>query len=666
MPTFIHCLIPQALDRELTYCVPDEIKDSIRVGMRVTVPLKKGRAVAVVTRIGVPQPDFEAKEILETLDERPIYDERHLKFIRWVADYYLTSPGLVLRAALPSSLRQDPPKKRKRSAEIDPENAAYSAEPPPTLTAHQDKAVAAITAAVLERRYEAFLLHGVTGSGKTEVYLHAAAEALTAGYGSIILVPEIALSYQIVARFRGRFGNKVAVLHSRMTLSERRRAMEWASREPAIIVGARSAVFTPMPSLGLVVVDEEQEYAYKQEESPPLYHARECALMRAKITSCPAVLGSATPSLETAERARSNKVTLLSMPERIDRTPLPQVEIAPMGLEPRSSIIGARLAGQLRDTVEKGDQALLFINRRGFAPTVLCVSCGAVIKCRSCSTSLVLHTQEERMKCHWCGDASAVPRKCDRCGGGILRALGIGTQRVEAEMKQLMPRARVVRMDLDTTRKRQSHKELLELFAESDILIGTQMVAKGLDFPRLSLVGVILADVSLDLPDFRSAERTFQLITQVAGRAGRREKRGRVTIQTFVPDNPVIEAAAAQDYWRYFDTEAPLRKAFGYPPFGRLMRFKLTGAGTAQVGLFARRLAEIAAKHLPQGAAIIGPAPAMPEIVARRARWHFSVRAPLSANLWAAAKRILAAAQNVPGLSRLRITVDVDPLNVMS
>lgn len=636
------------------------------MGTRVLVPLRQGRAVAIVTEVGITRPDFEAKDILETLDEQPLYDDRQLKFLRWVSDYYMTPLGMVLRAALPPVLRHRPAPRKRRSSEADPAEQAYVSEPPPKLTFHQSEAVNAVAAAIRCRRYEAFLLHGITGSGKTEVYLHAAGEALKAGYGSIILVPEIALSYQIVARFRGRFGDKVAVLHSRMTPDERRRAMEGASREPGIIVGARSAVFVPMPSLGLVVVDEEQEYAYKQEESPPFYHARECALMRAKLTSCPAILGSATPSMESADRARSKRITILTMPERIDRTPLPEVEIVPMAREPRSTIISARLADYLRETIEKGNQALLFINRRGFAPALLCVSCGAVSKCQRCSTNMVLHTQDGRMKCHWCGSDSAVPRICHRCGGGILRPLGIGTQRVEAEIRQILPKVRAVRMDLDTTRKRQSHKELLDLFASSDVLIGTQMVAKGLDFPRLSLVGVILADVSLDLPDFRSAERTFQLITQVAGRAGRRDTRGRVLIQTFVPDNPIIQAAAAQDFWSFFDAEAPLRKAFGYPPYGRLIRFKLSGANSGQVGSFARRLAEIAGEHLPALASTIGPAPAMPEIVARRARWHFSLRGPLSANLWQVAKRILAESAKLPDAGRVRLRVDVDPLNVMS
>jgi len=662
---YAECLVPSALDHPLTYLVPATLAGRITPGYRVRVPLRGGSAVAVVLAVTDRAPAGVAmKEVAGLMDDGPFYDPGMMKFLTWTGDYYLAAPGMVLRAALPALAR----KVRKRGARPEPDSVpeAVPGDKPRTPTRAQAAAISAIGDAVDGGRYEAFLLHGVTGSGKTEVYLAAAARALARGRSAIILVPEITISYQIVGWFKARFGDRVTTLHSRLTDAERSRALEEARRGPRIVVGARSAVFAPASPLGLVVVDEEHEGAYKQEDSPPLYHARECALMRGKLAGCPVVLGSATPALETAARAKAGHLKLLELPDRIDGTPMPEIELVRMGAEPRGTVIGETMARAIKQTVERKEQVLLFLNRRGFAPVLLCVSCGAVAKCKDCSTSLVLHTTDSALACHWCGTRIPYPIKCPRCAGDIMRPLGLGTQRVEAEVRKILPDARIVRMDQDTTKKRTSHRELLEEFTKGDILIGTQMVAKGLDFPRLTLAGVILAELSLAFPDFRAAENTFRLITQVAGRAGRRDIRGRVIVQTFSPDHPAIAAAATHDYWAYYAAETAARKALGYPPYGKLIRFRLTGARLPEVEGAARRLARELEGRLPERAVILGPAPAWPAMVSKKHRWHLVLKGPVSANLRDPARRALESVAKSASFPRVRISADVDPVNVMS
>ncbi len=658
---YASCLLPQAVGRELTYLVPPELAATAVPGARVEVPLRGGRAIALVTRLDDAAPaGVTAKPLAKVLDPVPFFDGPALAFLKWVGEYYLAPAGAVLRAALPETARRV--RKREHAAASPEPAAAGNRSIPPALSGAQQRALDAIVAAMHAGRYTPFLLHGVTGSGKTEVYLRAAADALDRGRSVLLLVPEITLAHQIVGWVTARFGDRVSVLHSRLTGAERARALEEVRHGPRLLVGARSAIFAPLHDLGLIVVDEEHEGAYKQEESAPLYHARECALMRGKLAGCPVVLGSATPSIETAARARQGQVTLLELPDRVDRTPLPAVEVVSMAREPKGAVIGGPLAAALQETVGRGEQALLFLNRRGFAPVLLCVACGHVAKCKACSTNLVFHAHDAALKCHWCGTSAPYVNRCADCGGEVMRGLGIGTQKVEAEARALLPQARIVRMDQDTTRGRTSHKDLLGAFADGDILIGTQMVAKGLDFPRLTLVGVILADLSLDLPDFRAAERTFQLLTQVAGRAGRRETRGRVMIQAFAVDHPAILAAADHDYWRHFAAETAARKALGYPPYGKLVRIKLAGKKEAEVEAVAKRLAARLTAGLPPKAAVLGPAPAFPALLAGTHRRHLVVKGPTAANLRGLVSQALGATPD----PRVRITVDVDPLNVLS
>jgi primosomal protein N' (replication factor Y) len=636
--------------------------------MRVRVPLRQGNSVAVIVSLSARAPEgFEARPIIEVLDRAPFYDANMMKFLQWASDYYLASPGLVLRAAMPAHSRAPAPKRKKKAGEKEvlPEEI-IEGEKIPRPTPAQAAALEPVVEAVRAGKNQVFLLHGVTASGKTEVYLRAAAAALEMGKSAVILVPEIALSYQVVARFTARFPGRVSVLHSRLTGSERTGSLEEVRRGPRIVIGARSAVFAPAIAPGLFVVDEEHESAYKQDEHVPFYHARECALVRAKLENCPVVLGSATPSLESAAQARQGRFTLLTLPDRIDRTPLPLVEVVPMNQEPSGTVIGSRLAGALKDAMARGEQALLFLNRRGFASTMLCGACGAPLRCTECSTSMVVHSAENRLKCHWCGRQAPIPGQCPACKAMALRPIGFGTQRIEQEVHELLPDARVVRMDQDTTRQRLAHRDLLDKFTKGDILIGTQMVAKGLDFPRLSLVGIVLADLSLSLPDFRAGERTFQLAMQVAGRAGRRERQGLVILQTFAPRHPAIVAAAEQDYWKFYAGESAQRKALGYPPIGRIIRFRFTGADRNAVVASAKSLARFLSSRIDGKTMVLGPAPAMPSVVARRHHWHLLMKGANGEAMRKLAQEAVRRAESSPEAGKVQISADVNPLNVLS
>ncbi len=662
-PRYAHCLVPQAIARLLTYLVPAELAESVRPGVRVRLPLRRGSVTGIVLKVDGECPaGIEPKSVGGVTCPEPLFDAPMLEFLQWVADYYLAPAGLVLRAALPAPLRKTRERRRK-GPELP---APPERDTPPPLSPAQEAALEPVAAAVDGGKHEVFLLHGVTSSGKTEIYLRAAGTALAAGKSAIVLVPEIALSYQVVELFRARFGRVVSVLHSRLTGAERARAVETLRAGPRIVIGARSAIFAPAVNPGLIVVDEEHEAAYKQEDAVPFYHAVECALVRAKLHSCPLVLGSATPSLESAARGKGGAFRLLSLPERIDSIPLPRVEVSPMAAEPFGTVIGARLRDVLRETVERGEQALLFLNRRGFAPAVLCTSCGKPLTCTECSTSMVFHIRENALRCHWCGKHGPVPARCPSCNSTALKPIGIGTQKVEHEVAEFLPRARIVRMDRDTTRSRLAHRDLLDRFAEGDILVGTQMVAKGFDFPRLTAVGVILADVSMTLPDFRSAERTFQLLTQVAGRAGRRDRQGLVILQTFAPDSPVIRAAANHDYWTFYAAETAQRRAFGYPPFGRLVRFRLTGRSRDDVAGAAGELAKFVSARLPTGASVLGPAPACPAVVARKHRWHLLLKGKDGGALRDLGRRGMEHVAARAEAKGVQVSVDVNPLNVMS
>lgn len=450
-------------------------------------------------------------------------------------------------------------------------------KPDYTLTEAQKRAADAIRAAVEQRQGDVLLLHGVTGSGKTEVYLKAIEDCLAIGRKAIVLVPEISLTPQTVGRFTDRFGDRIAVLHSRLSAGER--FDEWRRIRLGlsdIVIGARSAIFAPVDDLGLVIIDEEHESSY-QSESTPRYLAGEIAAKRVRETGGALVLGSATPSLMSYSRALSGKYRLLELPDRVAGRPLPTVEIVNMRdelLMGNNSIFSDKLAERLSECLGMGQQAMLFINRRGYATFVSCRSCGFVLKCDNCDISMTYHKTESRTRCHYCGAVKPLPKECPNCKKPFIKQFGIGTEQVEEAVHRLFPAVRTLRMDTDTMREKGSYEKLLSAFhrGEAQVLIGTQMIAKGHDFPNVTLVGAVAADTTLNLPDYRAPERTFQLLTQVAGRAGRDNLPGRVVLQTYEPNHPIIRFAKTQDYVSFYHYEIMERKKLLYPPFSLFLR----------------------------------------------------------------------------------------------
>ncbi|MFQ5699300.1 MAG: primosomal protein N' [Myxococcota bacterium] len=551
-----------------------------------------------------------------------------------------------LRALVRAGIVESHPVEVARGTLPSPLVPGGAPQPAFILTPAQREAVGRIVEAATQQRAEIFLLYGITGSGKTEVYLRAAAHALEQDRGAIVLVPEISLTHQVVDRFRQRFGNQVAVLHS--GLSDGERYDQWrALREGRmrIAIGARSAVFAPIADPGLIVIDEEHDGAYKSEEGFR-YHARRLAELRARAAGCPLVLGSATPDVETRYRADEGEISLLGLPERVASRPLPEVEIIDMEREPRvrgrRPLLSRRLAGQLGETLRAGQQAILFLNRRGFATMVYCFACGHALRCEHCDISLVYHStggprrldrpERGELRCHYCGYAIPPAPSCPGCGSPDGALLGIGTERLEEELRARYPDHTIERLDRDTSRAKGAQRRILARFhrGEIDVLVGTQMVAKGHDVAGVTLVGVIAADLGLHFPDFRAGERTFQLLAQVAGRAGRGREPGRVVIQTFLPDHYAIALARTHDYPTFYREELKRRHPHGYPPFRSLLHVGVSGADEAQVREAAATLAQWAdavplAEPGARGIAVLGPAPAPIPRLRDRYRWQLLV-----------------------------------------
>jgi primosomal protein N' (replication factor Y) (superfamily II helicase) len=539
---------------------------------------------------------------------------------------------------------------------------------PAHLTPGQQVAVEVLTRALDGASYRAFLLQGVTGSGKTEVYLRAAEHTLASGKGALVLVPEIALTPQLVGRFRSRFGAQVAVLHSGLRDKERRG--HWQALRAGrvrLAVGVRSAVFAPVAALGLVVVDEEHDASFKQDEKLR-YQARDLAVVRARDAGAVVVLGSATPSLESYENARRGRYEVLALPARVDDRPLPLVQLVDLRHRPRTAgqvppALAEESAVALSETLAKKQQAILFLNRRGHSTTLLCEACGQSVSCQHCDVALTFHLQPEALQCHYCGATRAVPRACPACSGALLR-LGTGTERVEAEVAERCPTARVARLDRDAVGSGERLTERLASFAkgELDVLVGTQMVAKGHDFPGVTLVCVVSADTGLLLPDFRAAERTFQLLTQVAGRAGRGQDVGRVLVQTYNPEAEPVARAATHDFTGFAARELEWRRALAYPPFSRLAAIRLEGADAGRTAASARTLGRLLEKSLPppaSGVRLLGPAPAPLSRLRGLSRWQLLLKAPqhrvLSPVLDVAERALAALPRGVRGV------LDVDP-----
>lgn len=531
------------------------------------------------------------------------------------------------------------------------------------LTGEQALVLERIKESLRRGVFKSYLLYGITGSGKTEIYIRSIREAISAGKRAIVLVPEISLTPQTLAALTSRLGDSVSVLHSRLSQGERydvwRRARAGDYR---VIVGARSAVFAPLDNLGLIIVDEEHETSYKQDEPDPRYSGRDVALFRAKSEKAVCILGSATPSLESFYNAETGKSKLICLPSRVEGRDLPPVTVVDMkGSE--NQIFSPALLAKLRDRLRKGEQTILFLNRRGFSNFLFCQECGFVVRCPDCSVSLTHHRSEHILLCHYCGFRRPLPQECPGCGGSRLSSRGIGTERVEKELERLFPRIRVARMDVDTTSRKGAHHRIYYSFkkGEADVLLGTQMVAKGFDIPAVTLVGVISADTALNLPDFRSAERTFQLLTQVAGRTGRGELGGEVVIQTYSPDHYAIQLAKKQDYLGFYRTEIKQREELNYPPFSRLGRLVFSSPDDEETKREAESFALRLARESKESAKILGPAPAPIARVKGNYRWQVLLKAKTQSSIQRAVRTALRKRMS----ARVRITITIDPVDMM-
>lgn len=539
---------------------------------------------------------------------------------------------------------------------------------PLELNTDQIKAVTAITAAVQNKQAQTFLLEGITGSGKTEVYLQTIAQLLEQGKTAIMLVPEIALTPQMVERFKSRLGNAVAVLHS--GLSQGEKYDEWRKierGEAQVVVGARSAIFAPLKNIGVIIVDEEHEATYKQEEAPR-YHARDLAIWRGSYHHCPVVLGSATPSLESRARAQKNVYQLLRLNQRAKaNAQLPTIDVVDMRTEfaqKQYQTFSKLLQEKIVDRLARKEQIVLLLNRRGYSSFVMCRDCGYVLPCPNCDISLTLHMDTKTMRCHYCGHEEHIPHRCPNCQADKIRYYGTGTQKVEEELHELFPEARVLRMDVDTTRKKGAHEKLLTAFGEkkADILLGTQMIAKGLDFPDITLVGVLNADTALNLPDFRSSERTFQLLTQVSGRAGRAEKTGEVVIQTFNPEHYAIQLAQTQDYEDFYQKEMWVRHQSGYPPYFYTVKITCSHPEEQVAAQKMFAIARDLKQELSPQSVLLGPAPSAILRIKNRYYYQLIIKYKQEPQLPAMLTRLLDQSQ-IDQRKGLYVSIDQEPLN---
>ncbi|MBT4363976.1 MAG: primosomal protein N' [Desulfobacterales bacterium] len=808
---YIEVAVPIPVYNTFTYNIPESLYTPEIVGKRALVPFGNRRLTGYI--LGNAESGYPSgvKEILDVLDEKPLFPESMVPFFRWIADYYIHSVGEVVKAALPgginlfdlieiavtpegekqlcdfslspremevlsylkdgfSSLKTlerktgseipkslihkmersgyivtkrslkgknvgprmerfvkllspDIPMKRKslrrekvisilrsegevsvkrlkesvpnvsgliktmkeagsistREKRVyrDPFGESVEPDTPPILTEEQNNVISEITGS-LGKGFATYMLAGVTGSGKTEVYMKVALEAIRLGYSALVLVPEIALISQTEKRFRARFGEKVAVLHSGLSSGER--YDQWVrivEKDAVIAIGARSAIFAPLQNIGIIIVDEEHDTSYKQESSLR-YNARDLAIVRAKQSGCLALLGSATPSVQSIFNSEGDKYIPLYMKKRVNMQPLPAITVVDLR-KYRDSLKGARrfitpeLLGALKKTLDRGEQALLFLNRRGFANYPVCAACGESLKCKNCDISLTLHKQTNAFRCHFCGYTKPSVSKCSECGSPQIKMLGFGTEKIEEAVNKLFPDARVARLDHDTTSKKGSLVRILKDLKNRkiDVLVGTQMIAKGHDFPDITLVGIICADLSLNFPDFRAGERTFQILSQVSGRAGRGAVPGKVILQTYNPDHFSIMASISQDYREFFSKEIIFRKALNFPPFSRIIQLKISGRDKNKTKLHAHAVGELCNnlktkyKDFQKTIEILGPVEAPLVKIANRYRWQILLKGPVTGQLHRFAEILVLENNSQINNPHVRLAVDVDPFFMM-
>lgn len=653
------------IDKVFHYSIPQDLEGSVKVGMRVEIPFGARRIIGYVVGFKDRTNIENVKPIYRLIDKEPLLDEESLKLSKWICDYYLCSWGEAIEAVLPMSIKKIDDKTMYDSYIFGTDEAIIHEHLKPSL--QQRRALDAIIPSIGKDKPHIFLLHGITASGKTEVYLQTIDHALSKGYSSIVLVPEIALTAQTIERLKERFGDLVAVWHSRLLRAERLR--EWTrikSGQAKVVVGARSAIFSPVTNLGLVVIDEEHEITYKQQTSPR-YHARDVAIERIKLSKAVLILSSATPSIESYYNALYQKFSLIELTERIEKKELPAVEIIDMRRfysKKRLTIFSNLLERSIEDVLHKGEQAILFLNRRGFSTYAKCSKCGKVLKCNSCSTALIYHFDIKKLVCHRCNFKMDPPDICPKCKEFYIKFGGVGTEKVESELHRLFPSSKIGRLDTDVTRKRLIHNTILNDFKmrKLDILVGTQMIAKGLDFPHVTLVGVISADTALNLVDFRSGERTFNLLTQVAGRSGRGSQEGKVIIQTYTPTHYAILAARTHDYQKFYKKEILQRRQMKLPPFANIILFTFYSKDNEKAKSRAKDFVDALknSKKRPK-MEIIGPVIAPIPQLRKNFRWNVLVKTKdvLKTNSF-----IKGALEAFRSKASAKLTIDVDPIQM--
>lgn len=644
---FVDVAVGFPIDGFFTYSIDDH---TVSKGTRVIVNFNNRKTTAYVVGVHDNAPDFEVKPVIKVLDTQPIFDDRLLALAQFVSNHYVCYFGEALNTALPSgksyAIRTKPYTFGDSSKEV-------------TLTAEQEH----IYTAILSQPERAHCIYGITGSGKTEIYIALAKTIIQQGKSVLYLVPEISITSQMFERLRAVFGDSLVMYHSGMNPNQR--LVSWKrfyTGDARIAVGTRSAIFMQAPQLGLILIDEEHDSSYK-ENSTPRYHARTVAWYRHRQEGALLVLGSATPSLETLYAMQRNRIVQHQLHKRFGNALLPQLEIVPVKASDVRTVFSNALLFSIKKAIEAKQQVILLLNRRGFAPVVLCQDCGEAVRCPHCSISLTHHKQ--KLLCHYCHYETAVPSQCNACGSKNLVMVGSGTQRIEEYLQKMFPGARLVRLDQDSARRKNFLPDVVNdmVHGNIDILLGTQMVAKGFDFPNVSLVGVILADIGLLLPDFRAVERTFALLVQVAGRSGRGNVGGKVIVQTINPENPIFHYLRNHDYMGFCSKELSIRKALQYPPYIRLARCVVRGLREDIVASVAGQCRDVLQELSPQfpGITILGPSQAPLYKIASQYRYHIV----LKSNNVEALSGILAECRKRVNLQGTYLEIDIDPLDLL-
>lgn len=718
------------VDKIFTYCIPEKFSKTIQLGFRVKVPFgnsNKNIDGFIVELYDHYDGQSNIKEIISICDNYPLLRIEDIELVKFMREKYLCTYIEGIKAILPTGITKGIKEKTSGvifiSKSLDGKynkepyisiyntilnnNGAYNANelnrifkysissintlikhgfltkekivinrfdnrifnnyPKKTLNKDQLNAINIIN----NSHKHIFLIHGITGSGKTEIYMHMVSEMIERGRDSIILVPEISLTPQMVERFKGRFGKDIAVFHSK--LSDGERYDEWMrvkNGKVKVAIGARSAIFLPFNNLGLIIIDEEHEYTYKS-DSDPKFNTFDIAEYRCILENCKLILGSATPSVDTYYKARRKEIELITLENRADNAVLPQVELVDMREElmmNNKSIFSKKLYDEIAECLQKGEQIILFLNRRGYSTFVSCRKCGYVFKCENCDISLTYHSEENILSCHYCGRRRRVTNVCPKCKSKYVKYFGIGTEKVEVEIKKYFPQARILRMDFDTTRKKNAYENMYGMFKEgkADILIGTQMIAKGLDFKNVTLVGVLAADLSLNIPDYRSGERTFQLITQVGGRAGRGEKTGKVIVQTYNPDNYSIINSVSNNYDNFYKEEISIRRDMNYPPFSEIFSINLSSKNESLLIKNIQNIAVLLKDRIDKNDKIemLGPCPCAISKINEYFRWQIIIKGQIDNELKQNIKNtIYDSIKNV--YNDIRVSLDINPSSLL-